>query len=66
MTHSPSPDLASRARAAFLGLALGDIETGECQDGLMPTGVNRNRGAESILAFHFATVAIQHHRGSEC
>lgn len=49
-----------------LGLALGDIETGECQDGLMPTGVNRNRGAESILAFHLATIAIQHHRGSEC
>ena len=45
-----------------LGMALGDIETGECFDGLIPTGVNRNRGAESILAFHLATVTIQRHQ----
>jgi glycosyltransferase involved in cell wall biosynthesis len=45
-----------------LGIALGDPETGECYDGLTPTGVNRNRGAESILAFHHATAAIQKHR----
>jgi glycosyltransferase involved in cell wall biosynthesis len=49
-----------------LGIALGDIETGECYDGLVPTGVNRNRGAESILAFHLATVTIQRHRAGEC
>jgi glycosyltransferase involved in cell wall biosynthesis len=49
-----------------LGLALGDAATGECFDGLMPTGVNRNRGAESILAFHLATIAIQRHRGRAC
>ena len=49
-----------------LGLALGDVASGECYDGLMPTGVNRNRGAESILAFHLATIAIQPHRGPEC
>lgn len=49
-----------------LGLALGDVESGECFDGLMPTGVNRNRGAESILAFHFATIAIQKHRDDAC
>jgi glycosyltransferase involved in cell wall biosynthesis len=49
-----------------LGMALGDIETGECYDGLIPTGVNRNRGAESILAFHLATVTIQRHRAGEC
>jgi hypothetical protein len=49
-----------------LGLALGDPCSGECHDGLMPTGVNRNRGAESILAFHLATLAIQPHRGSGC
>jgi glycosyltransferase involved in cell wall biosynthesis len=41
-----------------LGLALGDVATGECFDGLMPTGVNRNQGAESVLAFHMATLAI--------
>ncbi len=49
-----------------LGLALGDIETGECFDGLIPTGVNRNRGAESILAFHLATVTIQRHKQAVC
>jgi glycosyltransferase involved in cell wall biosynthesis len=49
-----------------LGLALGDIESGECFDGLMPTGNNRNRGAESILAFHLATTAIQPHRDEAC
>jgi glycosyltransferase involved in cell wall biosynthesis len=49
-----------------LGVALGDVATGECFDGLIPTGVNRNRGAESILAFHLATATIQHHRAGEC
>ncbi len=49
-----------------LGLALGDVETGECFDGLIPTGLNRNRGAESILAFYLATVAIQRHRHGAC
>ncbi len=41
-----------------LGLALADPATGECCDGLMPTGVNRNQGAESVLSFHMATLAI--------
>jgi hypothetical protein len=41
-----------------LGLAIGNAATGECFDGLMPTGVNRNQGAESVLAFHLATIAI--------
>jgi hypothetical protein len=49
-----------------LGIPLGDIKTGECYDGLIPTGINRNRGAESILAFHLATVTIQRHRAGEC
>ena len=47
-----------------LGVEVGDAETGECYDGLIPTGINRNRGAESILAFHHATVTIQRHRGA--
>lgn len=34
-----------------LGLALGDPATGGCFDGLTPTGVNRNQGAESTLAY---------------
>ena len=37
-----------------LGMALADPATGECFDGLNPTSVNRNRGAESILSFHLA------------
>lgn len=69
-----NPKWLAAARNAYLwflgknelGLALGDAETGECYDGLIPTGVNRNRGAESILAFHFATHAIQRLRGPMC
>lgn len=49
-----------------LGIPLGDPATGECHDGLIPTGINRNRGAESILAFQHATIGIQRHRGPAC
>ncbi len=49
-----------------LGVALASIETGECFDGLIPTGVNRNRGAESVLAFQLATVTIQRHLPTAC
>ncbi len=70
-TATNDPVWQERARNAYrwflgkneLGLALGDIVTGECFDGLMPTGVNRNRGAESILSFQLATASIQRHRG---
>ncbi len=41
-----------------LGVALADANSGECCDGLMPTGINRNQGAESVLSFHMATLAI--------
>ena len=41
-----------------LGLALVDRSGGGCHDGLMPHGVNRNQGAESILALQLANVAI--------
>jgi glycosyltransferase involved in cell wall biosynthesis len=62
------------ARTAYLwflgandcNLAVGDPASGECFDGLIPTGVNRNRGAESVLAFHHATLAIQRHRLALC
>ena len=37
-----------------VGVALADPATGECFDGLHPTCVNRNRGAESILSFQLA------------
>ncbi|MES2496243.1 MAG: glycosyltransferase family 4 protein [Pseudomonadota bacterium] len=42
-----------------LGLALADAQDGGCHDGLMPHGVNRNQGAESILALQLANVAMQ-------
>lgn len=42
-------------------LAVGDVQTGGCYDALTPTGVNLNQGAESLLAFHLATIAIQPH-----
>lgn len=50
---------AETAYAWFLGrndrhLPLGDARTGRCFDGLTPRGVNRNSGAESVLAFHLA------------
>ena len=52
-----------RAYRWFLGandldLPLASIADGGCFDGLMPTGLNRNQGAESILALQLATCAI--------
>lgn len=41
-----------------LGVALNGCGEGECYDGLTWCGVNQNRGAESVLAFQFATCAI--------
>lgn len=41
------------------GMALADIATGRCRDGLTPQGVNENCGAESILAFHLSHYALQ-------
>lgn len=57
-------DEAMRAYRWFQGendlhMPLGDPADGECYDGLMPHGVNQNRGAESVLAFHLATAAIK-------
>jgi hypothetical protein len=54
---------AERAHAWFHGandgaVALGDPDSGECYDGLTPTGPNLNRGAESVLAYQLAACAI--------
>ena len=54
---------AQRAYRWFLGandldLALASAEDGGCFDGLTPSGVNRNQGAESILALQFASIGI--------
>jgi glycosyltransferase involved in cell wall biosynthesis len=52
-----------RAYGWFLGandldLPLASQGDGGCFDGLMPTGLNRNQGAESILALQLASCAI--------
>jgi glycosyltransferase involved in cell wall biosynthesis len=54
---------AERAYGWFLGandldLPLATAADGGCFDGLMPTGLNRNQGAESILALQLASCAI--------
>jgi len=54
---------AERAYGWFLGandldLPLASMADGGCFDGLMPTGLNRNQGAESILALQLASCAI--------
>lgn len=36
------------------GVVLADLASGRCRDGVNPRGVNKNTGAESILAFHLA------------
>jgi hypothetical protein len=56
-------DEAERAFAWFSGandggVALADADSGECYDGLTPTGPNLNRGAESVLAFQLAACAM--------
>ena len=54
---------AERAYAWYLGgndldMPLATSADGGCFDGLMPTGLNRNQGAESILALQLASCAI--------
>ncbi len=39
-----------------LGLPMVDLRTGACYDGLQSTGLNRNQGAESTLAFLWSQV----------
>ncbi|MCW3835257.1 glycosyltransferase [Sphingomonas canadensis] len=56
-------DEAMRAYRWYLGhndldLPLASAQDGGCFDGLMPTGLNRNQGAESILALQLANCAI--------
>jgi hypothetical protein len=54
---------AERAYGWYLGhndldLPLASVQDGGCFDGLMPTGLNRNQGAESILALQSSSCAI--------
>ena len=56
----------AQARAAYdwflgandAGIALASVADGGCFDGLMPQGVNRNQGAESILALQLSSCAM--------
>jgi len=54
-------DYATRALMWYhganrLGMNLVDETTGACYDGLQPTGVNRNQGAEALLSYLLARV----------
>ena len=56
-------DAAHRAYRWFLGendlgLMVASPADRSCHDGLMPTGVNRNQGAESILALQLSSCAV--------
>jgi glycosyltransferase involved in cell wall biosynthesis len=55
---------ATKAYRWYLGandldLPLASPADGGCFDGLMPTGLNRNQGAESILSLQLASCAMQ-------
>lgn len=41
-----------------LRIPLYDVETGGCYDGLQPTGINRNQGAESTLAYLISYLTV--------
>jgi glycosyltransferase involved in cell wall biosynthesis len=41
------------------GVAVADLATGGCHDGLSVAGVNANQGAESTLAYHQALLALR-------
>ncbi len=44
------------------GLCMIDPETGGCMDGILPDGPNRNEGAESIVCWMIASLAMEHAR----
>ena len=49
-------DLATLTGA--MEVALGDLASGRCRDGVTPQGANENCGAESVLAFQLACYAM--------
>jgi hypothetical protein len=60
-------DQALTAMAWFLGkndvgVALYDVETGGCHDGLESDGVNKNQGAESALAYVLSVLELHQYR----
>src|SRR3546814_2470844 len=57
-TLFPYTTLCRSLGANDLDAPLASPRDGGCFDGLMPGGVNRNQGAESILALQLASCAI--------
>ena len=56
--------MAQDAFAWFFGnndaaMPMANASDGGCFDGLMATGINRNQGAESILALHLAAQSVR-------
>jgi len=41
------------------GVAVGEPDTGSCHDGINPRGLNLNQGAESVLAYQHAAIAMR-------
>ena len=64
--NSEMLELAQRSFAWYLGEnsrreSLIDSETGGCCDGITPDGINRNQGAESIVGYCIAGLALAQH-----
>jgi len=63
-------ELARRSFAWYLGEnsrceCLIDSETGGCCDGITPDGVNRNQGAESIVSYCIASLALAKYEAAD-
>jgi hypothetical protein len=61
-------DAAERAFAWFMGendlrVALVDVESGSCRDGLHPDRANENRGGESVLAYLLSLAEMRRFAG---
>jgi len=64
--NSKMLELARRGFAWYLGQnscreSLIDSETGGCCDGITSDGINRNQGAESIVGYCIAGLALAQH-----
>jgi glycosyltransferase involved in cell wall biosynthesis len=73
MATKPSDDwrvMAQRAYGWYLqrndrGIAIGDVSTGSCYDGLMAQGASANTGAESVLSFSLAYQSLMRFAGGQ-
>ena len=63
--------IAVRAFAWFLGsndlsIALVDLETGSCRDGLHPDRANENRGGKSVVSYLLGLAEIRQLARARC